>query len=96
MKKVKNMKTSEVIEVAKGHLAEVTNLKVNSVIGLKKGESGWQITVELLEKSSVPDAMDLLGIYEVTLDEQGGLVNFERKGLRKRGDTEITEIGRGI
>jgi hypothetical protein len=32
--------------------------------------------------------MDVLGLYEVRLDNEGNLLGFERKRLRKRGETE--------
>ena len=43
--------------------------------------------MELLEKKSIPDSMDILGIYEVVIDEGGQLISLDRKGLRRRGDT---------
>lgn len=88
MKKVKNMKTSEVIEAAKGHLAEITRLEVNNIISMKREEDKWYVTFELVEKKSIPDAMDVLGIYELVLNGNGDLVNFERKSIRKRGDIQ--------
>jgi hypothetical protein len=87
------MKMKEVIEKAKEEIGELTILKINTVIGASKDEEsgGWKVLVELLEKASIPDAMDLLGTYEVLLNEEGEIVRFERKGLRKRGDTEKVE-----
>jgi hypothetical protein len=85
------MRMNEVIEKAKKGIAELTTLKLNTVIGASKDEEsgGWRVMVELLEKASIPDAMDLLGSYEVLLDEEGEIVQFERKGMRKRGDATI-------
>jgi len=85
------MRMNEVIEKAKKGIAELTTLKLNTVIGASKDEEsgGWRVMVELLEKASIPDAMDLLGIYEVLLDEEGEIVQFERKGMRKRGDANM-------
>ena len=44
--------------------------------------------MEITEKSSIPEAMDVLGIYDVHSDEEGNVLSYERKGLKKRGDTE--------
>jgi hypothetical protein len=87
------MRMKEVIEKAKEGLGGLTTLKLNTVVGASKDEErgGWRVMVELLEKASIPDSMDLLGTYEVLLDEEGEIVGFERKGLRKRGDTEKEE-----
>lgn len=86
------MKTSEVVEVGKNHLSEITSLKVNNITGIRRDGDNWCVTFELIEKTSIPDAMDVLGIYELVLNENGELVNFERKSIRKRGDTQMGEI----
>jgi len=87
------MRLKEIIEKAKQGLGELTTLKVNTVVGASKDEEngGWRVMVELLEKAAIPDSMDLLGTYEVLLNEEGEIIEFERKGLRKRGDTEKIE-----
>jgi hypothetical protein len=48
--------------------------------------------VEMIEKHSVPDQMDILAVYETTLDDEGNLIEFKRKGMRKRIDTEVAEL----
>ncbi len=87
------MEIKEVIEKAKKEIGELTTLKLNTVIGASKDEEsgGWKVMVELLEKASIPDSMDLLGVYEVLLREEGEIIGFERKGMRKRGDVERRE-----
>jgi len=81
------MKTSEVAEVAQKELAKLTKLEPSGVRGVSKDEEGWHVTVEMVEKKSIPDGMDLLALYEVILDEEGNVLKFERGKLRKRGDT---------
>jgi len=67
-------------------------LELSSTLGAKKTEEGWQVMIEMIEKHSIPDQMDILARYEVSLDDQGNLLAFKRRGLRKRADTEwITE-----
>ena len=46
------------------------------------------ISLEALERKAIPDTMDILGIYEVSVDSECNLLCFERKRLRKRGETE--------
>jgi len=43
--------------------------------------------LEAVERKAIPDTMDVLGLYEIRLDSEGNLQNFERKKLRKRGET---------
>lgn len=71
-------------------LTAVTGLARSSVIGLEREDDGWKLTVELVEKESIPRSMDVLGIYRARLDAAGHLEGFERIGLRRRGDTPET------
>lgn len=78
------------IEEARKELSELTGLKASSTIGVvKDDEKGWRISIEMVEKQSIPDQMDILAIYEALLDEDGHLLGFERKAMRKRVDTEV-------
>ncbi len=81
------MKTSEVIKVAEKELAALTKLEPTGVKGVFRDEEGWHATVEMVEKKSIPDGMDILALYEVILDDEGNVIKFERGKLRKRIDT---------
>jgi len=77
------------IEKAREELSKLTKLKASSTVGATKDEKGWHISVEMVEKQSIPDQMDILAIYEAILDDEGNLLSFERKAMRKRMETEI-------
>ncbi len=47
--------------------------------------------MEFIEKESIPPSMDILGLYEVSVDEKGNLLEFKRKKLRTRADAEQEE-----
>jgi len=81
------MKASEVIKVAEKELAALTKLEPTGVKGVFRDEEEWHVTVEMIEKKSIPDGMDLLALYEVILDDEGNVLKFERGKLRKRGDS---------
>jgi hypothetical protein len=85
-------KLKDIIEMAKTALSDVTGFPVASVAGIKKEDEEWLVTIELLEKEGIPDRMDILGEYEVRMDTAGDMVRYERKGLRKRGDTGQVEV----
>ena len=82
------MNTDEIVKKAQEEFASLSKLPVNAVIGLAKGEEGWVISLETVERKAIPDTMDVLGLYEVRLDSEGTLLGFERKRLRKRGETQ--------
>jgi hypothetical protein len=78
----------KLIEKAREQLAEATGLKLSTTVGASKDDKGWRISVEMIEKKSIPDGMDILGTYEAWLNDKGELLEFSRKNLRKRIDTE--------
>lgn len=77
------------IEKARKELSKLTGLTASSTIGAAKDEKGWHIVIEVLEKRSIPDQMDILALYEALLDEDGNLLSFERRAMRKRMETEV-------
>jgi len=82
------MNADEIVKKAQDEFARLSKLAVNSVIGVAKGEEGWVVSLEALERKAIPDTMDVLGLYEVRLDSDGNLLGFARKKLRKRGETK--------
>jgi len=82
------MNAEQIIKKAQEEFARVSKLPVNAVIGLSRIDEGWAISLEALERKAIPETMDVLGVYEVCVDIDGGLLRFERKRLRKRGETE--------
>jgi hypothetical protein len=81
----------KLIERAREQLTEATGLELSTTVGASKDDKGWRISVEMIEKKSIPDGMDILGTYEAWLNDKGELLEFSRKKLRKRIDTEGQE-----
>ena len=78
----------QLIEKAREELSKVTGLELGSTLSAAKDEEGWKVSVEMVEKHSLPDQMDILANYEALLDDDGNLISFNRKALRKRIETE--------
>jgi Gas vesicle synthesis protein GvpO len=76
---------AELARAARRQLAELTGRPPESVLGLRRDDDGWQVTVEVLELSRIPNSTDLLGCYVVTLDDDGELVSYERVRRYQRG-----------
>ncbi len=81
------MELSKITEETKKELSKLTGLKASAVTSVSKEGNDWIVQVELVEKESIPDGMDILGTYEVRLNGSGEIVNFNRIKLRKRMDT---------
>jgi len=82
------MQLVEIIDRAKEQLTALSHLTVSGIVGVSKGDSEWHVTVELIERKAIPDAQDLLGVYEVVLDDGGSVIGYHRKRVRRRSDTE--------
>ena len=85
------MNADEIIKNVQEIFPRLANIPIDEVIGISKNEEGWVVTLEALERRAIPDTMDILGMYEVHLDNDGSFLSFERKRLRKRGDTKEEE-----
>jgi hypothetical protein len=81
------LELSEVMYRATQGLAAL-KLKLSGVSGVSRTDGGWRVIVELVERAAVPDTMDLLGVYEVQLDQTGELTGYERTRIRRRCDLE--------
>ena len=42
----------------------------------------------MVELQRIPEAQDVIGAYEVRLNDDGELLEWRRTGLRRRDDTE--------
>ena len=85
------MEPKELIESAKKQLAELTGFKEPAGVGLRKEKEGWVVTIEIVEKKSIPEGMDIIGTYDVRLDAKGNLLGYEKIAMRKKMDTEAFE-----
>jgi Gas vesicle synthesis protein GvpO len=79
------VKPAELAKSARRQVADLTGRLPETVLGLRRDEDGWKVTVEVVELSRVPNSTDLLGCYVVTLDEDGELLGYERVRRYQRG-----------
>ena len=85
------MATETIMEIgmkARGVIEELLDKKAESVISATKEENEWRVLVEVLERRAVPDSQDLIGRYELRLDENKELLGYERIVLRRRIDVD--------
>ncbi len=81
------MDVSELVNKLRTEFPPLINLQASSVVGVSRSDDGWVVSIEMIEKKSIPDSMDVLGCYEVKLDDGGEIRDFSRVRLRRRGDT---------
>lgn len=71
-------------------LADDLGWQSEAIAGLRRNQNGWTATVDVVETSRTPSTTDVIGVYEVDLDERGTLLGFRRLRhyVRGRGDNE--------
>jgi hypothetical protein len=83
------LKTAELIKTARETVSEMTGFKAENVTGLERdGDGTWVVTVEVLELERVPSTMDVIGTYEIGLDENGEIKGFRRTRRYPRGASQ--------
>ena len=80
------MDVKQAAEMARSQLREITGLNPVTVTKTFKDEQGWHVAIDVLEMSRIPPATDVLGDYDLLLDDNGNLISFDRKRMRLRGE----------
>jgi Gas vesicle synthesis protein GvpO len=66
-------------------IAAVTNKRPEGVTSVEPSDTGWVIEVEVLEDRHIPSSADILALYEVEIDADGGLLSYRRTQRYPRG-----------
>jgi hypothetical protein len=72
------LSAAELSQAALRTVHELTGYRPEAVTGLEWDGEHWQITVDALELSRIPNTTDILGEYVVSLDEGGTLHGYKR------------------
>lgn len=59
-----------------------------SVVAVDREDGTWRAAVEVIERKSVPDTQDILGRYEITLDEDHTITGYRRTHRYRRDDMD--------
>lgn len=80
-----------VLAAARRDFEEVAGRRVEAVSSASRDEGGWRFGFEVVELSRVPDSTSLLGSYEVLVDYEGNLREYDRlrRYYRNRADEEL-------
>jgi hypothetical protein len=79
---------TDVVRRAVEQVAALTGRPVEGVLGLRRDDGGWVVTVEVVELRRIPDSTDVLGSYEVQVDEHGDLLEYRRTRRYYRSQVE--------
>jgi hypothetical protein len=76
-------------EIIKTKLGEALDKKANATISIRKEGNEWKADVEVVEEEYLPgqnlrSMNDLLGLYDVSMDDNGNLTGWVKKKMYKR------------
>jgi hypothetical protein len=79
----------EVIACVRRDLPELLGRPIESVLGLERGDNdGWNVMVQVVELSRIPNSTDVLGAYAVEVDKDGELVGWRRSHRYHRNQAD--------
>ncbi len=61
---------------------------LDGIIEITEDDDGWQVVVEMVERSAVPDTQDILGQYAIALSESGDVTGYRLRERYRRGDSQ--------
>jgi hypothetical protein len=59
-------------------LGSMVGKQALGVTSVEPIEDGWLVGVEVLEQARLPRTSDVLGLYEVEIDLDGGVISYRR------------------
>ena len=59
---------------------------LDGITSVDATDEGWRVAVEVVERQAVPDTQDILGRYEITLDEDLSVTGYRRTHRYRRDD----------
>ncbi len=88
------MATKEIMDIGKQSLSileKTLNKKPESVISVNREGKEWKVLAEVLERRAVPDTQDILGRYELRMDEKGEVLGYKQVLTKRRADLMVEE-----
>lgn len=78
----------EVRDRVKGTAEGVVGRPLDGITSVNRDDGNWRVAVEVIERKGVPDTQDILGRYELRLDEDLTVNSYERTHRFRRDDME--------
>ncbi|SIR81490.1 gas vesicle protein GvpO, halophile-type [Natronorubrum thiooxidans] len=70
---------------------ELIGREFDAVSEIAPTDDGWRAVVEVVERRAVPDTQDIIGRYEIELDDDATVHGYRRLDRYRRGDTGTFE-----
>jgi hypothetical protein len=72
-------------DATRQQMTAITGLLPDTISRLDRAESGWTLSIDMLEHRSIPRTQDLLASFDVVLDGEGQVKSWHRTSRFIRG-----------
>jgi hypothetical protein len=84
-----HVSAAQVARHAREQMRDLTGQPVEGVLAVRRAdEGGWEVTVQVLELQRIPSSTDVLGAYELSLDDRGEVREYRRTRRFYRNQVE--------
>src|SRR5436190_1655698 len=77
-----------VVPRARRELERLLGREAESVSGFERDNGHWKVNLEVVELRRIPDSSDVLGSYELVLDDKGKVARMTRTRRYQRSEVE--------
>jgi hypothetical protein len=81
-------RVGKLVRGAAQQLEQLVGAEAEGVSAMRRADDGWVMTLEVVEVRRVPNSTDVLASYEVRVDDDGEIVDFERGRRYRRGQVD--------
>ena len=74
----------KVLDVAES----IVGYPLDGITSIEHDDEGWRVAVEVVERRGVPDTQDILGRYEIRLNEDMDVTGYQRTHRYRRDDMD--------
>lgn len=74
----------ELLDQVRSITGDILGHPLDTVTSVRRDDDGWVVTVQVIERESIPDTQDILGEYRITFDESISPVGYERTNRYRR------------
>ncbi len=82
----------DVMSRSRRELELLTGQPVDSMSGVRRRDDGWALTFEVVELERIPASTSVLGSYEVVVDREGSILEYERSRRYYRNQASENDI----
>jgi Gas vesicle synthesis protein GvpO len=75
-------------QIALDELSALVGCPAEGVTGIRRNDDGWIVTVEVMELGRVPETTDVMATYDVHVDQDGDVTEYQRLRRYLRAQVE--------